>query len=57
MWSGEVATRHNDDGSVALIMVDPDIAGLDFVVGADGETRTLTVRDRHHAYRFVEPSP
>jgi hypothetical protein len=55
-WSSEVASRHNDDGTVSLITVDPEIDGLDFVVGADGGKRTLTVRDGQHAYRFIETS-
>jgi CubicO group peptidase (beta-lactamase class C family) len=53
-WSSEIASRHNDDGSLSMITVDPEIDGLDFVVGVDGGKRTLTVRDGQHAYRFVE---
>jgi CubicO group peptidase (beta-lactamase class C family) len=53
-WSSEVATRHNDDGTTSLITVDPEIGGLDFVVGAKDGKRTLTTRDGQHAYLFVE---
>lgn len=53
-WSSEVATRRNDDGTTSLITVDPEIGGLDFVVGAKDGKRTLTTRDGQHAYLFVE---
>jgi CubicO group peptidase (beta-lactamase class C family) len=53
-WSSEVATRRNDDGTTSLITVDPEIGGLDFVVGAKDGKRTLTTRDGQHAYLFTE---
>jgi CubicO group peptidase (beta-lactamase class C family) len=52
-WTSEVASRRNDDGTVSLVTVDPQIAGLAFVVG-DGEGGpTLTTRDGQHVYEFV----
>ena len=53
-WSSEVATRRNDDGTTSLITVDPEIGGMDFVVGAKDGKRTLTTRDGQHAYLFTE---
>ncbi len=51
-WSSEVATRRNDDGTVSLVSIDPSITGFAFVVGAEGGTPTLTVRDSQHEYVF-----
>ena len=53
-WSSEVASRHNDDGTVALVTADPEIDGLAFVIGTKDGKRTLTTRDGQHAYVFVE---
>ncbi|MFL5297967.1 MAG: serine hydrolase domain-containing protein [Phenylobacterium sp.] len=53
-WSSEVASRHNDDGTVSLVTADPEIEGLAFVVGSKDGKRTLTTRDGQHAYVFVE---
>ena len=53
-WSSAVASRHNDDGTVALVTADPEIGGLAFVVGTKDGKRTLTTRDGQHAYVFVE---
>jgi hypothetical protein len=53
-WSSEVATRRNDDGTVSLVTVDPEIFRLEFVIGAKDGKRTLTTRDGQHAYLFTE---
>jgi hypothetical protein len=53
-WSSEVATRRNDDGTVSLITSDPEIGGLDFVIGKKDGKRILTTRDGQHAYVFTE---
>ncbi len=52
-WSSEVASRHNDDGTVSLVTIDPQISGLAFVIGAAGGKPTLTTRDGQHVYEFV----
>jgi CubicO group peptidase (beta-lactamase class C family) len=53
-WSSEVASRHNDDGTVSLITIDPAIGGLELVPGSKAGTRTLTTRDGQHVYEFTE---
>ncbi|HUE63528.1 MAG TPA: hypothetical protein VMO78_04040 [Rhizomicrobium sp.] len=53
-WSSEVASRHNDDGTVSLVTIDPAIIGLELVPGSKGGKRTLTTRDGQHVYEFVE---
>jgi hypothetical protein len=53
-FSSAVASRHNDDGTVSFVTIDPGIAGLDFVAGSDAGKRTLTTRDAQHAYVFTE---
>lgn len=52
-WSSEVAARHNDDGTVSFVTVDPSLQPLDFVVGGEGARRTLTTRDGQHTYVFT----
>jgi CubicO group peptidase (beta-lactamase class C family) len=53
-WSSEVAARHNDDGTLSFITVEPAINDLDFVAGTRDGKRTLTTRDGQHSYTFVE---
>jgi hypothetical protein len=53
-WSSEVASRHNEDGTVSFITVDPAVIGLDFVVGSKDGKRILTTRDGQHVYVFTE---
>jgi hypothetical protein len=53
-WNSEVATRHNDDGTISLITVDPEIIGLEFVIGSKSGKRMLTTRDGQHVYELVE---
>jgi len=53
-WSSTVASRHNDDGTTSFVTIDPGLNFLEFVAGNSGGKRTLTTRDRQHAYVFVE---
>jgi CubicO group peptidase (beta-lactamase class C family) len=53
-WKCPVASRKNDDGTVALVTAAPGFTGLPFVVGAKDGKRTLTVRDAQHEYVFTE---
>jgi CubicO group peptidase (beta-lactamase class C family) len=53
-WSSAVASRHNDDGTLSFITVDPGIDGLTFVTGRNAGKRTLTIRDGQHIYTFTE---
>ncbi|HKD46521.1 MAG TPA: serine hydrolase domain-containing protein [Rhizomicrobium sp.] len=53
-WGSEVATRHNDDGTVSLITIDPQNTGLEFVIGSKGGKQMLTTRDGQHVYELVE---
>jgi hypothetical protein len=52
-WSSEVASRHNDDGTVSLVTIDPAIGGLELVPGSKAGTPTLTTRDGQHVYEFT----
>lgn len=53
-FSSAVASRHNDDGTVSFVAIDPGVQGLNFVVGTDAGKRTLTTRDAQHTYVFTE---
>ena len=55
-WTSELATRRNDDASVSLVTIDPQVEGVEFVIGKDGAKRTLTTRDGQHTYVFTEAS-
>jgi hypothetical protein len=48
-----VASRHNDDGTVSLVTIDPAIGGLELVPGSKAGTPTLTTRDGQHVYEFT----
>jgi CubicO group peptidase (beta-lactamase class C family) len=52
--SSEVASRHNDDGTVSFVSIDPGVRGLEFVVGGPADNRTLTIRDGQHIYVFTK---
>src|SRR6185503_2272610 len=53
-WKCPVASRKNDDGTVAIVTTAPGFSGLPFIVGDKDGKRTLTVRDAQHEYVFVE---
>ncbi len=53
-WSSTVASRKNDDGTTSFVTVDPTNSGFDFVAGAKGGKRTLTIRDGQHKYLYTE---
>jgi hypothetical protein len=56
-WHSIVASRRNDDGTTSFVLVDPTIAGVNFVVSEYGDKHALTVRDAQHEYLFVEAAP
>lgn len=50
-----MATRRNDDGSISLVSIAPNLQNLfEFVIGERDHRRTLTLRDNQHEYVFVE---
>lgn len=53
-WTSEIASRHNEDGTVSFITVDPGVIGLNFVAGSKDGKRILTTRDGQHVYVFTE---
>ncbi|MDQ6801906.1 MAG: beta-lactamase family protein [Acidobacteriota bacterium] len=52
-WKSEVATRHNPDGTLSFITIEPGVNGFEFVLGS-GDKRSLIVRDAQHEYVFAE---
>lgn len=56
-WKSTVASRNNDDGSTALVTVDPGVSGFDFVVADQGGERRLVLRDPQHEHVFREAGP
>ena len=53
-WRSPVATRKNDDGTVAFVTIAPGNTGFPFTVSTSGGKRTLIIRDGQHAYTYVE---
>ena len=53
-WKSPVATRKNDDGTVAFVTVAPGETGYPFTVTKSGGRRALIIRDGQHAYTYVE---
>jgi CubicO group peptidase (beta-lactamase class C family) len=53
-FKSEVASRRNPDGSISFLTTIPGFDGLEFVVGAGSDKRTLVFRDAQHEYTFTE---
>jgi CubicO group peptidase (beta-lactamase class C family) len=53
VWSTEVGSRKNPDGSISFLTTVPGGQGFEFTVGA-GEKRTLVIRDAQHEYVYEE---
>jgi CubicO group peptidase (beta-lactamase class C family) len=53
-WKSELASRHNQDGTVSFTTTTPGVQGSEFVVGSPGAKRTLITRDAQHEYVFTE---
>ena len=54
LWHSRMASRSNEDGTVALVTVDPTVAGFPFIVGTRDGKRILTVHDAQHDYVYTE---
>jgi len=52
-WNTEVATRKNDDGTVSLFGIDPDL-DVDFVIGVKEGERVLTYGEKQREFVFVK---
>jgi CubicO group peptidase (beta-lactamase class C family) len=53
-WKSSVASRKNDDGTLAFVTIDPGDTGAAFEVGTKDGKRVLTIRDGQHVYVYVE---
>jgi CubicO group peptidase (beta-lactamase class C family) len=53
-WKSPVATRKNDDGTVSIVTIAPDVDGIPFVVSERDGKKALVVHDAQHEYVFVE---
>jgi len=53
-FKSEIASRKNPDGTVSFLTTIPGFDGLEFVVGAGSDKRTLVFRDAQHEYTFTE---
>jgi len=55
-FRSEVASRHNPDGSISFLTIDPGVDGFEFVVSdGAGAGKRLTIRDAQHEYVFTGP--
>lgn len=54
LWHSRMASRSNEDGTVALVTVDPTMAGFPFIVCTHDGKRTLTLHDAQHDYVYTE---
>ena len=53
-WKSEVATRRDDDGTVAFVTISPSASGFEFVVADKDGRRAMVLRDEQHEYEFTE---
>lgn len=52
-WKSRVATKHNPDGTISFVTIDPGIQGFEFVApGTEDKYERLTLRDPQHTYPF-----
>lgn len=56
-WSSPMAARHNDDGTLAFITLEPGVQGVPFVVDNSGGQHRLKIHDSQHDYVFVASKP
>jgi Beta-lactamase class C and other penicillin binding proteins len=54
LWHSRVATRVNEDSTVAFVTVDPTVDGFAFIAGTRDGKRTLLLRDAQHEYLYTE---
>jgi CubicO group peptidase (beta-lactamase class C family) len=57
MWSSRVTTKANPDGTISLILTSGSWLGMPYVIGKDGDKRTLTLNDAQRTYVFTETDP
>jgi CubicO group peptidase (beta-lactamase class C family) len=53
-WKSPIATRKNDDGTMAVVTTATGADGITFVVRTRDGKRVLVVRDMQHEYVFTE---
>jgi CubicO group peptidase (beta-lactamase class C family) len=53
-FTSVIGTKKNDDGTVSVVTIEPEFAGIEWVVGEDAGKKTLTLRDGQHVYVFTE---
>ncbi|MFT3767961.1 MAG: serine hydrolase domain-containing protein [Minicystis sp.] len=56
-WKSTVASRKDDDGTTALVTIDPGVSGFDFVATEQAGARRLVLRDPQHEHVFTEAGP
>lgn len=49
-----MGTRHNDDGTISFVVLDPTLLFMPFTVRTQGGRRALLLRDGQHEFAFVE---
>lgn len=54
MWSSAVSTKANPDGTNSLILTSGSWLGMPYIIGRDGDKRTLTFNDAQRTYVFTE---
>jgi hypothetical protein len=53
LWSTEMATRINPDGTVAFVTIDPGVAGLEFTASTSDGKPALRIHEQRIEYLYV----
>ncbi|MDP9099039.1 MAG: serine hydrolase, partial [Verrucomicrobiota bacterium] len=53
LWSTEMATRTNPDGTVAFVTIDPGVAGLEFTPSTSDGKPALRIHEQQIEYLYV----
>lgn len=56
-WSSPMAARHNDDGTLAFVTLEPGVQGVPFLVDNSGGQARLKIHDSQHDYVFTANGP
>jgi CubicO group peptidase (beta-lactamase class C family) len=53
LWASRVGSRKNADGSTSFVIIDPGVAGMEFLTAQKDGKAGLIIRDGQHEYFYV----
>jgi hypothetical protein len=56
LWSSEIGSRANADGTISLALIDPTVSGFELLLRRKGEQDVVVARDGTTEYEYVPVS-